>query len=377
MSTNPKARAWLDIDAAALLSNYARLEKAVGPGVRMLPMVKADAYGLGVAEVVALLEGSAGPWGFGVAAVDEGLRLRSAGVVRPIVVFSPAPPQSIGDAVEAGLTLSVCDLEAVRAIAAHGRRSGKSADVHLEVDTGIGRSGVDWRERATWLPRFRAELGDGIRWTGLYTHLHSAESDPPSVHAQDARFSEWVEAAGGVRAGLLCHVLNSAGVLRAPELARDLVRPGIFVFGGRCDDELPAPRPVASLRARVVYVRDAAAGTTVGYGATHRARAAERWATLSIGYGDGLPRALGNRGHALIHGARLPIVGRISMDVTVVNITGMDGVGVGDVATLIGRDGSEEITVDEVAGQSGTISYEILTGFTPRLPRVWERVDGG
>jgi len=376
MSTNPKARAWLDIDAAALLSNYARLEKAVGPGVRMLPMVKADAYGLGVAEVVALLEGAAGPWGFGVAAVEEGLRLRSAGVARPIVVFSPAPPQSIGDAVEAGLTLSVGDLEAVRAIAAHGRRSGKSTDVHLEVDTGMGRSGVDWRELRTWLPRFRAELGDGIRWTGLYTHLHSAESDPPRVHAQDARFSEWVEAAGGARTGLLCHVLNSAGVLGAPDLARDLVRPGIFLYGGRCGDELPAPRPVASLRARVVHVRDAVAGTTVGYGATHRAREAERWATLSIGYGDGLPRALGNRGHALIHGARVPIVGRISMDVTVVNITGMDGVGVGDVATLIGRDGSEEITVDEVAGQSGTISYEILTGFTPRLPRVWERVDG-
>lgn len=377
MSTNPRARAWLDIDAAALLSNYARLQKVVGPGVRMLPMVKADAYGLGDRDVVALLEGSADPWGFGVAAVEEGLRLRSAGVERPVVVFSPVPPESIGDAVDGGLVLTVCDLDALRAIAANGRRSGKTTDVHLEVDTGMGRSGVDWRELSAWLPRFRAELGDGVRWAGLYTHLHSAESDLASVQAQDARFSKWVEAAGGPRGGLLCHVLNSSGVLGTPELARDMVRPGIFLYGGFCGDQLPRPRPVASLRARVVHVRDAVPGTTVGYGATHQAREHERWATLSIGYGDGLPRALGNRGHALIHGLRVPIVGRISMDVTVVNITGTDGVGVGDVATLMGRDGSEEITVDEVAGQSGTISYEILTGFTPRIPRVWERVDGG
>jgi alanine racemase len=115
----------------------------------------------------------------------------------------------------------------------------------------------------------------------------------------------------------------------------------------------------------------------VGYGATHAARTHERWATLAVGYGDGLPRALGNRGAALIRGARVPIVGRISMDVTVVNITGVDGVGVGDVATLIGRDGSQEITVDEVAEQAGTISYEVLTGLGPRLPRVWERADEG
>ncbi|MEX2467950.1 MAG: alanine racemase [Gemmatimonadota bacterium] len=377
MSTNPEVRAWLDVDAGALLSNYAHMRQAVGSAVRMLPMVKADAYGLGVAKVAALLERSADPWAFGVATVEEGIRLRELGVTRPVVVFSPAPPGARCDAVRAGLTLSVGDLDAVRAIAACCVRLGTSCDVHLEVDTGMGRSGVDWRACEDWLPRFQDEVRSvAVRWRGLYTHLHSAENDEESVWSQEARFARWIEAVGPLREGLVCHSLNSAGVLRAPELARDAVRPGIFLYGGACGTELPAPQAVVSLRARVVHVRDVLPGTTVGYGATHTAETRERWATLSIGYGDGLPRALGNRGYALIHGVRVPIVGRVSMDVTVVNITGVDGVGVGDVATLIGRDGSLEITVDEVSAQADTISYEVLTGFTPRLPRVWEHVDG-
>jgi alanine racemase len=377
MSTNPRARAWLDVDGEALLSNYAYLAKVAGPGVRMLPMVKADAYGLGVAKVVELLEQRADPWAFGVATVPEGLELRALGVTRPVVVFTPAPPESRCDAVAGGLTLSVCDLAAVQAIAACADRLGAEADVQLEVDTGMGRSGVDWRDLEAWLPRFRDALGPSVRWTGLYTHLHSAEDDPESVREQERRFAAWVAATGAPREGFVCHTLNSAGVLGAPAFARDAVRPGIFLYGGRCGDALPAPDAVVALRARVVHVRDAAPGSTVGYGATHTARAQERWATLAIGYGDGVPRVLGNRGAALIRGARVPIVGRISMDVTVVNITGVDGVGVGDVATLIGRDGSQEITVDEVAEQAGTISYEVLTGLGPRLPRVWERADGG
>lgn len=364
------------MDGDSLLSNYAYLAKAAGPGVRMLPMVKADAYGLGVVRVVELLEQRADPWAFGVATVQEGLQLRDLGVTRPVVVFSPTPPASRCDAVAGGLTLSVCDLDAVQAIAACADRLGRETDVHLEVDTGMGRSGVDWRDLEAWLPRFLKVLGPSVRWTGLYTHLHSAENDPDSVLAQERRFAAWVEAAGAPREGFVCHTLNSAGVLGAPAFALDAVRPGIFLYGGRCGGAWPAPEAVVSLRARVVHVRDAAPGSTVGYGATHTALARERWATLAVGYGDGVPRALGNRGGALIQGARVPIVGRISMDVTVVNITGVDGVGVGDVATLVGRDGSQEITVDEVAGQAGTISYEVLTGLGLRLPRVWERADG-
>jgi alanine racemase len=148
-------------------------------------------------------------------------------------------------------------------------------------------------------------------------------------------------------------------------------RPGVFLYGGGVGPDLPAPEPVATVRARVVRVREAAHGDSAGYGATYRAEGPERWATLAIGYADGLPRALGGRGRALIAGRAVPLIGRISMDMTVANISGLDGVEPGDIATLIGRDGDTHVTVDEVARLSGTISYEVLTGFAPRLPRIW------
>jgi len=147
------------------------------------------------------------------------------------------------------------------------------------------------------------------------------------------------------------------------------------MYGGRAGEGLPTPEPVASLRARVLFIKEAPPGSTLGYGATYAATGWERWATLGIGYGDGFPRALSNKGHALIRGARVPIIGRVSMDVTVANISEVDGVELGDVATLVGRDGEEEITLNEVAELVGTIDYEILTGLGLRLPRVW--VDDG
>ncbi|MCG6954594.1 MAG: alanine racemase, partial [Gemmatimonadetes bacterium] len=192
-----------------------------------------------------------------------------------------------------------------------------------------------------------------------------------SVDTQWRRFQEIVSRIQQPEVPLLVHALNSAGAMRCPKYAGDLVRPGIFLYGGAVGAGLPEPRAVAAVRARVIHVRSVRAGTTVGYGATYRSKGPERWATVAMGYGDGLPRNLGNRGFALVHGARVPIIGRISMDVTVVDITDVAGVSPGDVATFIGSDGGARITVDEVAGLAGTISYEILTGFTPRVPRIW------
>jgi len=365
-------RAWVRVRAAALRANYARIRAAAGPDADVLPMVKADAYGLGTARVAACLE-RLDPWGFGVATVSEGLALRDAGVDRAILVCSPTPFGEFAAALEADLDMSVSSLEALEGLRRAARNAGRRARVHIDIDTGMGRSGFDWQSATDWLPLLTASE-EGIDWRGVFTHFHSADEDPASVELQRGRFEEVVSLLPGMD-HILVHEANSAAVFRGPPRTRAFVRPGIFLYGGQIGAGQPVPEPVVSVHARVAHVRDAEPGTTLGYGATYRADGPQRWATLSIGYGDGLPRALSNRGSALVNGSRVPIIGRISMDVTVVDITGTAGVREGSVATLIGTDGDLSITLDEVAGIAGTISYEVLTGLTCRLPRVWSGLD--
>jgi alanine racemase len=252
--------------------------------------------------------------------------------------------------------------------------AGTTAEYHIDVDTGMGRSGFDWGVPSTWVSDV-LEGRAGVRCVGCYTHLHSADENDETVRQQWTRFSalaeQMMEAHGSDEADFVFHVLNSAGVFRAPEMARSVVRPGIFLYGGEIGPGQPTPTPVVSVHARVTLVRSVTVGTTLGYGSTYTANRDERWATLSIGYGDGLPRALSNRGSAILHGTTVPIIGRISMDVTVVDITDVEAVRAGDVAILIGSDGESVRTVDDVAAEAGTISYEVLTGLTGRLPRVW------
>ena len=371
MSTNPDARAWLLLRADALLENFARLRAAGGPNVRIIPMVKADAYGLGMLEVVRVLR-SEGPWGWGVATLAEGLLLRDeAAVDEPVVVFSPLVEAELEPALRADLQITVSSLDALAEVVAASRRVGVPAKVHIDVDTGMGRTGFDWQSAREWMPRVVEAAREEIDWVGCFTHFHSAEDDDRSVREQWALLEEALSGVADPPGAPLIHALNSAGAFSAPESARGAIRPGIFLYGGAVGGRHPIPEPVISLYARVCHVREVAAGTTLGYGATYRASGPETWATLSIGYGDGLPRVLGNRGCALLQGRRVPIIGRISMDLTVVDISDLSGVRVGDVATFLGTDGREKITLDEIAELAGTISYEILTGFTPRLPRIW------
>jgi alanine racemase len=366
----------MEVSADALRRNYDRVRAAVGPATGIIPMVKADGYGLGARGVVQAL-GPRGPRGWGVATLDEGVRLREMGVEAPVIVFCPLPYDSFGPALDAGLELTVSSVEALDSLAAAARDRRTVAAVHVDVDTGMGRAGFDWARAPEWLPRVAEAAKRDIRWVGCSTHLHSAEEDERSAREQCARLQDVLDRIPSRPPGLLVHVLNSAGALCLPDLAQGAVRPGIFLYGGALGPGQPVPEAVASVHARVAHVRDAAPGTSLGYGATYHARGAERWATLAIGYADGLPRALGNRGSSLLGGARAPIIGRISMDMTVVDISDIPGVRVGDVATLLGAAGSESITVDEVAELAGTISYEVLTGFTARLPRVWTGLLGG
>jgi alanine racemase len=373
------ARAWVEVDLGALQSNLRRVRQAA-PGAGVVPMLKADAYGLGMAQVLrAVVAATApeGPWAIGVAAVSEGEALRGFGWSGRVVVFAPVAPGEERRAAAAGLTLAVSDLDALDRWAAAAREAGRPLVFHLEVDTGMGRAGFPAAQAAEWGPAAAARAGDQMAWEGCFTHFHSAdEPDLAPTDEQAARFRAVLAALPPEPPGAprrVVHCANSAAALRRGGYGMELVRPGIFLYGGRAGPGTE-PEPVAAVRARVGRVAQVPAGTTLGYGATYRASRPERWASLSIGYGDGVRRALAtSAGLALLRGVRVPIVGRISMDVTVVDATVVPAVTPGDVATLIGRDGEEEITVDQVAARVGTISYEILTGLGPRLPRMYRQ----
>jgi alanine racemase len=366
-------RAWIEVDLDAMRANYDTIRRSVGASVAMIPMVKADAYGLGVVSAVRALE-PLEPWGYGVATAGEGASLRGLGVTRPVLVVTPLAPGEVDLAARSRLTAAISSLAGLEAWRAAADRVGEPLDFHVEIDTGMGRSGFDWRERGEWASAVASLASSSVRWTGCFTHFHSADSPDEGLSlAQWERFRETLVQLPVPADAMMVHAANSAAALRWPRFAADAVRPGIFLYGGRPAPDVAGvavPRPVASVRARLALVRVMPAGSTAGYASTYAARNEERWGTISIGYGDGLPRALGNRGSALVGGVRVPMIGRLSMDLLTVLLRDAPAARPGDVVTLIGADGDERITVDEVASLVDTIGYEILTGLGRRLTRI-------
>ncbi|MDE2804558.1 MAG: alanine racemase [Gemmatimonadota bacterium] len=369
--THPRDRAWVEVDLAAIRRNLDRVREVAGAQVKLVTMVKADGYGLGVRRVLEAIR-PAGPFGYGVATLDEGLELLRLGLPEPIMVYTPLPHGSLARCVGAGLIPAVSDLDTLAALgrlAAPPSASRDAIPFQIEVDTGMGRAGFHLGEAATWWPEVMRATRAGLRLFGIFTHLHSADHpELGSARAQVSSFDRLVRDAAGIGPDVLVHCANSAGSLRLVSRTANAVRPGIYLYGGDIGDPANPPRPVAAVRARVVLVREVPPGATLGYGATYAARATERWAAVGIGYGDGLPRVLGNRGWAIAGGSRVPILGRISMDTTVVRVSG--DVSVGDIVTFVGRDGEAELSLEEVAESARTIGYEILTGLSSRLPRV-------
>jgi alanine racemase len=359
-----RARAWVEIDLGALVRNADRIARAAQ--VPLLPMVKADAYGLGAVGVARALE-ACEPWGYGVGTIEEGEELRAAGITRPILVVTPVLPEMFDAVRAAELRPALGDAAAIGAWASSG------APWHLSIDTGMNRAGVPWRE----VPGLR-ELIARHPPEGAFTHYHSVLKDRGSVDVQTQRFRDAV--AQLAHRPRLLHAESSAAIEHnGGESEWDLVRPGIFLYGVGTANGLD-PEAVVGVRARVVELREIRDGDTVSYGATwplpgsHPEDWPRRIATLPLGYADGYRRALGNRGWALLHGRRVPVVGAVTMDMTMLDVTEVP-CAVGDVVTLIGRDGSDLITVQDV-GRFGHLSpYELLTELHSRLPRLYG--DGG
>ncbi len=345
--TNPPERAWADIDLGALKANARTVARI--SGARLLPMVKANAYGLGAIPVVRALE-TLDPWGYGVATIDEGVELRTAGITRPVVVFAPLQAALVSRYLTDALRPTIGDAAALAAWLAQG-----SAPFHLEVDTGMSRSGFRWTGDAGW----REQLREATGFEGCFTHFHSPEEDAASVHRQWQRFQQALEALP--RRPALVHAANSAAALQGARYAGDLVRPGIFLFGG--DAGGPAPETVVRLRAPVVATRVVRSGDSVSYGGSWIAPRDTRVATLAIGYADGMLRSLSNQGAVELHGHLAPVVGRVTMDFTMVATE--VAAEPGDVATVYGG----LVSLDEQARRAGSISYELLTSLGPRVTR--------
>ena len=349
-------RAWVEVDLGALRRNGAAV--IARSGVPLLGVIKADGYGLGAIRVANALE-PLDPWGFGVAAVAEGVELREAGVSRPILVLSPALPDEYETIRRAKLRPSLGTPSDI----AGWMRSG-GGPWHLSIDTGMSRAGMQWTDVAS----SARDIADAEP-EGAYTHFHSADCNDGSVAEQSRRFRSAL--ATLPRRPRLLHAENSPAVERGGRSEWDLVRPGVFLYGvGSGTGATLWPEPVASLRARVVEIRMIDDGESVSYTCTWHASGQRRIATLGIGYADGYRRALINRGIALVRGKRVPIVGIVTMDMVMVDVTGVD-CEVGDVATLLGRDGEDEITIEELGRTGELLTYEILVGLKLRAPRVY------
>jgi len=325
-------------------------------GTKLFAVVKAAGYGHGAVPVAhAALEG--GATGLAVATLEEAAQIR--GLVDPeqILVMGGLVASQARAAAATGFSITVSNRELAEALAA----SERPVPVHLKIDTGMGRFGCA-PEDAPALAQYIDE-SRGTRLAGTWTHFAKAESDEAMTRRQFELFMDTISRLG-VSPGMR-HACNSAGALNHPDFALDAVRCGISIYG--C--EWPGTKPALALRSLVTHVKTVEKGATVGYGSLWQAPGQARVATVAIGYADGVLRARANRGHVLVRGRRAPLIGMVSMDAITLDVSDVPGVQVGDTATLIGRDGDQVITAEEVAEWSNTISYEVLTGIGPRVER--------
>lgn len=351
-------RAWMDVDLGALVRNARTSQQRAG--VRLIPMIKADAYGLGAERVAKALE-SLDPYAYGIATIAEGRALRRSGITRPLIVFTPLLADEYAAAGELALTPTLGSAEEIT----RWCEEGGASEWHLSIDTGMSRAGVPWRETGAL-----ASLIERHPPAGAFTHFHSAELDDSSMTEQEQRFRDAI-ATLAARPSVL-HTDASAAIVRHGRSEWDAIRPGIYLYGvgSEAGPEFD-PEPVVHVRARVVETRWIEPGDSVSYDATYRAESRRRIATIPMGYADGYPRALSNRGSALTSRGTVPIVGLVTMDMIMLDVTDT-ACQPGDEVTLIGSgDNGRSIGFDELAELAEMSYYEIMTGLGSRLDRYY------
>jgi len=370
---------WAEIDLDALAANFRAVRRRVGNEVKVMAVVKADAYGHGAVACARRLAAEGADW-LGVALPEEGIELRGAGVAQPILCLEGFWEGQAGALVRDRLTPVVYRLDTAEAFDRAARLEGVVADVHVKIDTGMGRLGVCHEEAAEFARSIKNFVN--LRVDGLMTHFAAADDAARDAFTEEqlARFRAARDAfrdAG--HAPTFFDMANSAATFARPAAHGNMVRPGGVLYGlwrdvlrqaqEEGEDGLPEFRPVMSVRSRIMLLKWIGAGETLGYGCTFEATRPTLVATVPVGYHDGYARALSNRGRAIVRGCFAPVAGRISMDLTLLDVTGVPGVEHGDQVTLVGADGELSVPAEEIAGIAGTISYEITCGISRRVPR--------
>ena len=372
MTQRAAAVTWAEVDLDAYQANLRALQQWVGPRVQVFAVVKANAYGHGLVPV-ARAAVQAGATRLVVHRLEEGLALRAAGIAAPILLLGYVPVAAAPAVAQHGLIPTVITLEFLQALASHASPA-RPHPVHINVDTGMGRYGllphevVDFLRAVQHIP--------GVQVEGLYTHFATAdEADTTYLQRQWTVFREVLAAVEA--AGLMPpvrHACNSAATFALPAAHLDAVRPGIATYGLRPSLawEPPVPlRPVLTWKSRVARVRTLPAGSSIGYGRTYITKRPTTVALVPVGYGDGYVRRLSNRAQVLVRGQRAPVVGRVSMDQIVVDVSHIPGVALEDEVVLLGAQGEARITAEEMAAWAETINYEVTTLMLPRVPRVY------
>jgi alanine racemase len=362
------------VDGSALVHNLRRVSDHVGPSCRVLAVVKADGYGHGAIDAARTFV-EHGAWGLAVSLVEEGVELREAGIFAPVIVLGGVYPGSQDVIVHRQLTPVIWSVEHLQMLSAAVLRTGSRVlPVHLKIDTGMSRLGLLPQDLPAVLDWLQSDGGRTLRLQGVMTHLACADdpSDDLTSARQLTRFSDCLAAvaARGLEVELR-HAANSSGLVRFGHAHYDLVRPGIALYGGASDPavELPGLRPALSVHSRVQAVRELPAGVRVSYGGVDQLGRETRAAIVPVGYADGYPRAVSGRAHMLVRGHRCRVLGRVTMDVSMLDVTDLPDVRAGERVTLLGGQGAGRIGVHEMAQWAEVIPYEILCGISKRVPR--------
>ncbi len=377
MSEAQISRVYAEIDLDAVRFNMESMHRNLKPDTKMAAVIKTDGYGHGALPIAKAIEELPYLWGYAVATAEEALALVHDGRKKPILILGISFLEQYGKLIEAGIRPAVCEPETARQLSKEAQRQGKICRIHVKIDTGMSRIGFQVSEENAEIIRQIHELPN-IEIEGIFTHFARAdERSPEPAYRQLSLFQKMIGMLE--ERGLqipLKHCSNSAGIIGLPEANMDMVRAGITLYGLWPSDEVSKEvlplRPVMSLRSHVSFLKELEAGREISYGGTYQTTRVQKIATIPVGYGDGYARSLSNKGYVLIRGQKAPICGRVCMDQFMVDVTEIADVKEGDTVTLLGTDGGQRITMEELGELSGRFNYEFACLITPRVPRIYK-----